>query len=306
MKKSRFLNVWLFFVFVYLLSALLCVPVLLSGSGLTTPINKVLTVLFTFVPSVLGVVFTYMSKGPEERRDFWRRAFCWPRGQTKIALAGLLILPFIAITSFLVSSFISGSPVSLGYAVEVLTNWKTLLVFLFVELTFGVFSEELGWRGYALDELQSRWSALTSSLVLGFIWAFWHTPAFLIPGMSQYEWGGIYSWTYVSFLLSVTLSNVLITWVYNNTGRSILVAGFLMHFAQNATLIFLAGIFERFTMPPFYWTVVLVVSAFATGLIVLIYGPKRLTHQPGDRDRIVKINRPGMASDTHQPPQTWR
>jgi membrane protease YdiL (CAAX protease family) len=205
-----------------------------------------------------------------------------------MALAGLLILPFIVIISFLVSSFINGAQISLGYAVEVLTNWKTLITFLFVELTFGALSEELGWRGYALDELQSRWSALTSSLVLGFIWAFWHTPAFLIPGMSQHESGGIYSWAYVSFILSVTLGNVLITWIYNNTGRSILVAGFLMHFEQNASLIFVAGIFERSTMPPAYWTVVLVMSAFAAIMIVIIYGPKTLTHQPGGRERLVQ------------------
>lgn len=205
-----------------------------------------------------------------------------------MALAGLLILPSIVFISFLVSAFINGTQISLSYAVEVLTNWKTLIAFLFVELTFGALSEELGWRGYALDELQSRWSALTSSLVLGFIWAFWHTPAFLIPGMSQHEWGGIYSWTYVSFILSVPLGNVLITWIYNNTGRSILVAGFLMHFAQNASLIFVAGIFERFTMPPAYWTVVLVMSAFAAIMIVIIYGPKTLTHQPGDKGRLVQ------------------
>ncbi len=288
MKKSRFLNVWLFFGIVYMLSALLCVPVLLSGSGLTNPTNKALIALFTFIPSVLGIVFMYLSRGPEERRDFWRRAFCWPRGRTKMALAGLLILPSIVFISFLVSSFINDIQISLSYAVEVLTNWKTLIAFLFVELAFGAFSEELGWRGYALDELQSRWSAFTSSLVLGFIWAFWHTPAFLIPGMSQHEWGGIYSWTYVSFILSVPLGNVLITWIYNNTGRSILVAGFLMHFAQNASLIFVAGIFERFTMPLAYWTVVLVMSAFAALLIVIIYGPKTLTHQPGDKARLVQ------------------
>ena len=85
--------------------------------------------------------------------------------------------------------------------------------------------------------------------MLGFIWAFWHTPAFLIPGLSQYEMGGIVSSTYVFFILSVALGSVLITWVYNNTRRSILVAGFLMHFAQNASLILLGGIFDGFTMP---------------------------------------------------------
>jgi membrane protease YdiL (CAAX protease family) len=137
----------------------------------------------------------------------------------------------------------------------------------------------LGWRGYALDELQSRWSALRSSLVLGLIWALWHTPAFLIPGLSQYEMGGIFSWPYISFILSVAMGSVLITWVYNNTGRSILVAGFLMHFSQNATLIMLGGIFDAFTMPPAYWVVMLVETAIAAGMVVFFYGSRTLTHR---------------------------
>jgi uncharacterized protein len=280
-KKSHFMNVWLFFASVYLVSAVLLMPIILSGQGLSTPRNKALVILFTFVPSVMGILFTYLTKGSEERRDFWRRAYRWPRGRKKMALIGILLTPFITITSFLLSSYLGGTGYSLAYAARVFSDWKALLVYLFVELTFGALSEELGWRGYALDELQSRWSALRSSLVLGFIWAFWHTPAFLIPGLSQHEMGGVFSWPYVSFILSVAMGSVLITWVYNNTGRSILVAGFLMHFSQNATLIMLGGIFDTFTVPPAYWTVMLVETVIAVLLVVSCYGSKTLTRRIG-------------------------
>jgi uncharacterized protein len=281
MKKSRFLDVWLFFASVYLVSAVLVVPVLISGEGMSTLRNKALIILFTFVPSVMGILFTYLTKGPEERRDFWRRAYRWPRDRTKMAITGILLTPFITFTSFMLSSHLAGTGYSLSYAARVFTDWKALLVYLFVELTFGALSEELGWRGYALDELQSRWSALRSSLVLGFIWAFWHTPAFLIPGLSQYEMGGIFSWPYVSFILSVAMGSILITWIYNNTGRSILVAGFLMHFSQNATLIMLGGIFDSFTVPPAYWTVMLVETVIAVVLVVFFYRSKTLTRRVG-------------------------
>ncbi len=276
MKKPNKSNVWLFFISVYVLSALLILPVILSGKGMASTLNTALVAVFTFVPSLLGILFTYLTKDAEGRRDFWRRAFRWPRGNTKMALLGLVIMPAIVVTSYLVSSAISGTPITLAYAAELLTNWKSLLMYLFVELTFGALSEELGWRGYALDELQSRMSALPSALIIGIIWAVWHTPAFLIPGMSQHEWGGIFSWTYFAFILSVTLGSVIITWTYNNTGRSILVAGFLMHFVQNAAMILLTGIFDNVTLPPAYWTVVLIESAIAAGVIVLRYGWKTL------------------------------
>jgi membrane protease YdiL (CAAX protease family) len=190
-----------------------------------------------------------------------------------------LVLPVNVFVSFWLASNLSGEPVSLSYAARVLMDWKTLLVFLFVELTFGALSEELGWRGYALDELQSRWNALTSSLVLGFLWAFWHTPAFLVPGTSQYAMGGLFSWTYICFLVSVTLGGIIHTWAYNNTGHSILVAGVLMHFAQNAAMIFLGGIFDEFTLPPAYWSIQLAVTAVVAGTLVLVYGPRTLRHR---------------------------
>lgn len=38
-------------------------------------------------------------------------------------------------------------------------------------LILGPLSEEIGWRGYALERLQAQWNALTSSLIVGLVWA---------------------------------------------------------------------------------------------------------------------------------------
>jgi CAAX protease family protein len=287
MKKQRIGMVWLFFAAVYGISGLLLLPVLLSGKGMSTPLNMALVALMACVPSVMGILFTYLTKGAEERRDFWRRTFRWPREKTKMAMIGLLLLPLLTVTTFLVSSLLSGKPISLAYAAEMLTNWKTLLAFLFIELTFGPLSEEFGWRGYALDELQSRWSALGSSLVLGVVWAVWHTAAFLIPGTSQYAMGGLFSWAYIWFLMAVPIGNIFHTWIYNNTGRSILVAGILMHFARNASLVFLAGNLEGFTLPPAYHPVELVMLVLTAGIILLVWNPRTLTTRMGSRNTLI-------------------
>ncbi|MFC7174994.1 type II CAAX prenyl endopeptidase Rce1 family protein [Haloplanus litoreus] len=45
--------------------------------------------------------------------------------------------------------------------------------------------EELGWRGYALDRLQLKWSVLSASLILGVVWALWHLPCSLSRGRSN-------------------------------------------------------------------------------------------------------------------------
>lgn len=45
-----------------------------------------------------------------------------------------------------------------------------ILVFIIVFFQTGI-GEEIGWRGFALPKLQARYNALTSSLILGVLWA---------------------------------------------------------------------------------------------------------------------------------------
>lgn len=271
MKKSPLLNAGLFFAAVYLFSAILYYPIIRSGIGMGSITNQLLMLTIAFVPSILGVVFTYLKKDAEGRRDFWRRTFRWPRGHTKIALVSLLIFPLIILLTYLTSLWIEGNISHLEYAAQIFSNPALLVQFLLVEFFLGAVSEELGWRGYVLDELQSRWSPLTSSLVLGVVWGVWHSPAFVIPGLSQSEMGGLWSLAHVCFILAVTLISVVHTWTYNNTGRSILVAGVLMHFVSNATLIFLGGIFDQFSMPSIYWVLYPIMILITIGLISIRY-----------------------------------
>jgi len=59
-------------------------------------------------------------------------------------------------------------------------NWlalEAILLFVYVLLCGGGL-EEPGWRGFALQRLQHRYSPLRSSVILGVIWAFWHWPMF--------------------------------------------------------------------------------------------------------------------------------
>ena len=73
----------------------------------------------------------------------------------------------------------------LGYSFDA-SLFLSRLMMLLPLLILGPLSEELGWRGYALERLQLRWNALTSSLILGVIWSLWQLPLFYIVGTSQY------------------------------------------------------------------------------------------------------------------------
>lgn len=96
--------------------------------------------------------------------------------------------------------------------------WVLLSIFfLFGVLTNG---EEIGWRGYAQSRLQARRSALVSSVVVGVVSAFWHIPKFLTEGSAQ-------DYSFGLFLVDSIAKAVVLAWVYNSTGSSLLMVTLL-------------------------------------------------------------------------------
>jgi uncharacterized protein len=103
-----------------------------------------------------------------------------------------------------------------------------LVGFFVILFTAGPLQEEFGWRGYALPRLQTRYNALTSSLIFGFFWWLWHLPAMFIPGRFMTD----NLLVFLALLVVIMLTSVLFTWVYNNTNGSIL-AAMLLHTSMN-------------------------------------------------------------------------
>ncbi len=101
-------------------------------------------------------------------------------------------------------------------------------VFLYV-LLFSVLGEETGWRGFALPGLQDRYGAVKASLIIGCIWGFWHLPLFFVEGNFHQD---IPLWLFI--LQDIALS-VVMSWIYNHTGGSLLLIH-LFHASSNTTL----------------------------------------------------------------------
>ena len=81
------------------------------------------------------------------------------------------------------------------------------------------------------DEAPRLSPPLVASLVLGGVWSLWHVPLFFVPGTFQAELGAgsLRSWIFLASMLPLS---VLMTWVYDNTGRSTL-AAVLIHYSGN-------------------------------------------------------------------------
>jgi membrane protease YdiL (CAAX protease family) len=80
------------------------------------------------------------------------------------------------------------------------------------------FGEETGWRGFALPLLQRRYGALAAALLITPIWAVWHLPFFFnVAGYRGFAPVG-----YVGFVFGLACGSIVLTWLYNGTGGSIL------------------------------------------------------------------------------------
>lgn len=180
------------------------------------------------------------------------RDSCWPA----LAFAGALAAGFLD----------AQSPVlSFAELREALVAPVGFLASLLVLLVVGPLPEELGWRGNRLDHLQSRWSALTASVVLGVAWAAWHAPLFLMDGyFSSFD----HAPQPAAYAFTIVLASVLYTWPDNNTGRSIL-AVVAFHFVQNAT-----G--QSLSLSPAAQRAQTGVTVAATIAVLAYWGPREL------------------------------
>ncbi|MCA9346848.1 CPBP family intramembrane metalloprotease [Candidatus Saccharibacteria bacterium] len=95
-----------------------------------------------------------------------------------------------------------------------ITTASLPFVFL-VEFWLFLITEESAWRGFALPRLQSRYTPLKASVILGTIWAIWHIPLFLITDSFQS------SIPYVGFFVSTIATSIAITWLFNNSRGSV-------------------------------------------------------------------------------------
>jgi membrane protease YdiL (CAAX protease family) len=172
-----------------------------------------------FVPSLLAVLLTWKKEGLSGLRQLGRRIIQFKLGWRWYVFTFLIVIAGTA--GQLTINRLLGNTFN-GYLFGAqLGSFLPLLI-------FGPLSEEIGWRGYALGRLQTRWNALTSSLIVGLIWALWHLPLFMMVGTSQQQLGV----PFVGLLIKLMAISILLTWLYNNTKQS-LWSAILLHWLYN-------------------------------------------------------------------------
>jgi membrane protease YdiL (CAAX protease family) len=185
-------------------------PDLVGPAGLTNP----LFVLAVWAPAISGLVVAWLRLGRSGLRGFLTRL-----GMIRMPISNWLFLvvgmPVMVYAGAALAGTAGDSPV--------FSPWYSAIPVVLASMFLAGTVEEIGWRGVALPLLQRRFTPLTSGLLVGLAWALWHLPAFALSGTVQS------GWAFGPYFAGLMALSVIMTWFFNASNGSILVA-WLVHF----------------------------------------------------------------------------
>jgi uncharacterized protein len=278
-----------FFVLAYALSWSIESPLVFLGDSVSDAQRLVLVALASNVPSLLGIVLTGVVLGRGALRKLLGRLLPW-RVNPLWYLVVFLGPAALVGGAVALNTLLGGPALSLGMP----------LLGVAIFLGFSIFpgsalGEEIGWRGYVLPRLQTRTSALSASLILAPIWALWHLPLW-VAGWLQ---GDPFRTPtlYAAFVVSAFALSIILTWVYNSTGGSLLMVVLLHATVNLPQTLAIDDLGSRATVPVLLYWGLMVAAAI---VVIIVAGPKDLSrkHMKQEQAAEPRLAMPRVAKPT--------
>ncbi len=187
--------------------------------------------------SAAGFVLAACERGRAGLLELLRRGLVWRAGAGWWVFS-LTYTAILAAVVLWLAGLVGGVAVDWA-ALGPLARIVPMMVILIV---FAGLGEEFGWRGYLLPRLQRGHSALAASLIVGVLHSLWHIPLFLVEGTAQHGWAQEVGFlaSFLGYAVFVIAWAIQLTWVFNNTGGSVLMVA-VVHGAGNA---WIGGFFD--------------------------------------------------------------
>jgi membrane protease YdiL (CAAX protease family) len=263
-----------FLVVGFLLSWALWVPTLLTARGVIQFPMPPMRALITgaFGPCLAAILVTVFVGGREGLRQMFERFLVWRAGAFWY-LAALCLPAWISLLTTVIHTMLGGDapdfanpPIRAAELPAWLQGWSpwALLAPVFLQnlIANSTLGEELAWRGFALDRLQQRFRPLVASVLIGCLWTVWFLPIGLVDSGPQ-----ALLWR----VLGAIPAAVLATWIYNGSGRSLL----LVVVFNNAVKLT-----DLFVTPSLTLPAVPIAAYWLTAAAVLALEGPNLCHKP--------------------------
>ncbi|NOR14858.1 MAG: CPBP family intramembrane metalloprotease [Candidatus Aminicenantes bacterium] len=215
-----------------------CYRILLNAEEGTFPWLALIGLPGAYGPSLVAILMVKLTEEKGRVKEllkkllFWKAAWRW-------YLLILLVPVLLETAAVLISQTFS-------YSLGTLTLKRALTVYfpyVLIALPFGPMGEELGWRGYLLPKLLEKHTPLAASVILGFIWTFWHMASFSFPGAAIPSLFDVTSFTILLYLATIFGETLLLTFIYFKSGGSVLLA-ILFHAVFNASSNIVFSLFQ--------------------------------------------------------------
>ncbi len=222
-------NLIRYFIFTYLLFwSLLGVTGFLISLEVPELIQTIMKNVCAWTPTfVLLLMYKKLYPGIK-LKDYFKKNFL---SKTKSRYFIVVFLLQSAIIGGAVLAYLALN--NLGLESITFMSASGLIPAIIITASSGAMGEELGWRAYALNAFQKKYSPLKSALFVGGVWTFWHLPLWIFSGYTGLEL--LYYCFF--FLVSILSLSVVIAFFYNR-GRNILIAMWI-HFLFNFPFVFL-------------------------------------------------------------------
>jgi membrane protease YdiL (CAAX protease family) len=245
-----------FFILVFALS----IPFWVLGTFVKTtgifPINLPIAALMLICPITAAIILTRKADKENGVKSLLTRVADYKKIKKPIwYIPTFLLIPILMLLAYILMKWLNiPMPKQSIHLIEAMI--------LFALFFIGAICEEVGWTGYITDPLQICYGAFCASLIIGTVWGVW-----LIIPYSQANRTPM--WILWQFAGTVALG-IIIVWLYNNTGKSLL-AAILCHTTINMS----EYLFPNYGShdDPFFFVILLVIAVF---VITYFWGTKTL------------------------------
>jgi hypothetical protein len=183
--------------------------------------------------SLAGVLMTALVDGRAGLKQLFRQLRIRQVSAGYWVFAFLYLVPAVLLGA-LANPLFNGDRLALGNFQPAFAIVPMYILFFFI----AGLGQELGWTGFLIPRLQSRYSALTAAVMRAVLVGIWHLPLLLYSRLDPQAFPSIPYGSWIAQIgfpaaLAVMLVmfllpwSIFFTWMYNNTGGNLLLVAIL-------------------------------------------------------------------------------
>lgn len=178
-KTKNHIKNYIILVYIVFWIMIAIVGALTYLSGNNNIVFNLASAVASWTPTVLlFIMFKQLLPGLTVK-EFYKKAF-----SKKINISFFIILTVVLIFMIFGSIYLVAELNGLVFANMITASVPSILSLILFTVIQGATGEESGWRGFLQLTFEKKHSVIKSSLLIAFIWSFWHTPLWFVTGLT--------------------------------------------------------------------------------------------------------------------------